>query len=158
MDDVRIEKEPRATDVKISRRPSLLVVDDDDDFRELMTMYFEDLGFHVATAASGEAAIDYVRRTASDVVAAPPDVIMLDICMPEHSGLTVMEMLRRQGFTGEIIVVTAYVDHAVDERARLLGASHVLHKPFEASALRELVREGAARAACGQTPITKPRK
>lgn len=105
----------------------MLVIDDDDHIREVAQVSLEAVaGWRVSTAASGREGIELAR-------AAQPDVIVLDVMMPDMDGPTTLACLRADAATRDVPVVffTAKV-HAFD-RARLdaLGSAGIVAKPFD---------------------------
>lgn len=107
----------------------ILVVDDDDDIRELITAQLERDGQDVV----GVACAADIRPALAE---RPADLIVLDLNLPDGDGLNLCRELRAQGVTSGIIMVTAR-DSAIDRVLGLeLGADDYLTKPFEP---RELV-------------------
>lgn len=123
----------------MGRAPSVLVVDDDDDVRELSAALLERAGFRVATAIDGLDALDVLDRIAR------PDVIMVDLMMPRMDGWELIAALRAQPSRASIPVIA--VSAAYDPRRRCLGGARVLQKPFCAD---QLV---AAVAACSRAEL-----
>lgn len=106
----------------------ILIVDDEDDIRELIAAYLEKEGFQVAEAEDGEKAIHAAREF-------KPDVIILDIMLPKMSGLEVLSTLRRESDV-YVLMLTAKTEE-VDKLVGLnMGADDYLTKPFSP---RELV-------------------
>ncbi|HEY4219542.1 MAG TPA: response regulator [Gemmatimonadaceae bacterium] len=114
---------------------TLLVIDDDDDIREIAQLALQ-LGasWTVLTAASGPAGVEAAT-------AAPPDAILLDVMMPGVDGPATFELLRRGERTRAIPVVflTAKSRPAERERLLALGVSGVLAKPFDPMTLSDQV-------------------
>lgn len=114
---------------------TLLVIDDDDDIREIAQLALE-LGasWTVLTAASG---LEGVTAAA----AGHPDAILLDVMMPGVDGPATFELLQRGEMTRAIPVVFLTAKSRPAERERLLGlgASGVLAKPFDPMTLSEQV-------------------
>ena len=107
---------------------TVLVVDDERNVTQLVRMYLTADGFHVETAANGEEAIEKARSTR-------PDLVVLDLMMPEMDGWEVCRRLRTHSDV-PIIMLTARSDD-VDKIVGLeLGADDYLTKPFNP---RELV-------------------
>ena len=79
----------------------ILLVDDEVDFVELMTMRFEANGYEVITANNGKDALDRVKKD-------KPDAILLDIMMPEMDGLTVLKNIRSEDARIPIFITTAF--------------------------------------------------
>jgi CheY-like chemotaxis protein len=102
----------------------MLVVDDHELMRELLTAVFGGLGYEVDTAADGTEALAKVRRAA-------PEVVLLDLRMPGLDGWQVLEALRRDPRTARlpVIVMSAAGDPQCGQRARDQGALY-LEKPF----------------------------
>jgi DNA-binding response OmpR family regulator len=109
--------------------PEVLVVDDEPAIRRALERALRLEGFTVRTAAGGRAALDAVSEAA-------PDVIVLDIAMPDLDGVTVTSRLRADGIDVPICVVSARDE--IDDRVAGLqaGADDYVVKPF---ALPELV-------------------
>jgi DNA-binding NtrC family response regulator len=114
---------------------SLLIVDDDSEFRGLLARRFSQHGYHVEEAASGEQALELLQRREFDVA-------LFDMMMPGMSGLALLETLKAQRSECEVIMLTgqATVESAV--AAMKAGAYDYLTKPFPLRDL-ELVVEKA---------------
>jgi sigma-B regulation protein RsbU (phosphoserine phosphatase) len=129
----------------VSTRPTILIVDDESLNCDYLAQELEDLDFHIISAASGREALNLVAIQA-------PDVILLDIMMPEMDGFQVLARLKSDASTKDIpvIVVSALDDMASIVRGIELGAEDFLPKPFEpvllkarigASVERKLLRD-----------------
>lgn len=113
-------------------RPSVLIVDDDVDLRELLAIILEGEGFEVESAANGREGLE--RMTSS-----PPALILLDMRMPVMDGWQFCQELdRRGGLRPPIVVLTAATDPA--QRADEVQADACLAKPFDRDALLVLIR------------------
>ncbi|WP_035841239.1 response regulator transcription factor [Kitasatospora azatica] len=107
----------------------VLVVDDDDTIRRSLERGLRLSGFTVRSADGGRAALELVA-------AEPPDVLVLDVSMPDLSGTEVCRRLREQGCDLPVLMLSA-LDELADRVAGLqAGADDYLVKPF---ALEELV-------------------
>ena len=120
-----------------ARMPSILVVDDEDQIRQLIRETLEQAGYHVAEARDGREALRQYRL-------APADVIIMDILMPEQDGLETTATLRREFPNVKVIAITGGSDmigilNFLDV-AKMLGAHRVLQKPFEMKALLDTVQ------------------
>lgn len=114
----------------------ILYVEDDDDIRTVTVMALEMLGdFEVEAHASGSTAIE---RAA----AFGPDLILLDVMMPDMDGPATLAGLRRQPSLARTPAVFFTAKARPDEVARLreLGANDVLAKPFDPQALPDALR------------------
>ncbi len=77
----------------------ILVVDDEEDMRSMLTQMLERAGHKVTTATDGQEAIEAFR-------AAPPDVLLIDILMPTKGGLVAISEIRKQTPTARIIAMS----------------------------------------------------
>ena len=114
----------------------VLVVDDDASIRRLLEVTFRTEGLDVETARDGR---DGLARALSD----PPDVVVLDVMMPELDGWEVAERLAADPRTATVPVVflSARTQDADVTRGRELGAAAYVTKPFDVFDLCELVHE-----------------
>jgi DNA-binding NtrC family response regulator len=101
---------------------SVLLIDDDADVLRALGEYFDRIGYEVARAATGEAGLEAFDRLR-------PDVVILDLHLPDVGGLEVLERLRPQG--GSVILLTGQGDIETAVRAMQLGAEHFLTKPVD---------------------------
>ena len=118
----------------------VLVVDDDPDIRRIAALSLERIGkFRVAVAASGEQAVEEVRREM-------PDLVLLDVSMPGTDGPTTLQLLRALPGAERLPVIffTATSNEAEVQRLVSLGAIGVLPKPFDVADLPRRVRSIAA--------------
>jgi two-component system, OmpR family, response regulator ChvI len=128
----------------------IVLVDDDDSFRESLGLNLVDEGFDVQSFASGEPALDYFQRGGS------ADVILLDWRMPGMNGLEVLRRLRRAGTTTPVIFLTALSDDIYEEAALEGGAVDFIDKSRRLSILLKrlhLITEGMRPVA---EPAAKP--
>jgi signal transduction histidine kinase/ActR/RegA family two-component response regulator len=110
----------------------VLVVEDDEDARELVRMTLEDAGAYVETVASASDA----RR---EMLSGPPDVLISDIRMAEEDGYSLVRSLRAAGIATPAIALTAYARHEDADEARAAGFQIHLAKPVDAGRLVEAV-------------------
>ncbi len=102
----------------------LLVVDDENGILEEVQGFFEEEGFTVFTADSGEEGIELLKRER-------PDVMLLDIKLPDMSGLLVLKISKESSPLTKVIVNTGYVDQALIDQAEELGRDVFIQKPFD---------------------------
>jgi len=116
-----------------------LVVDDDLRVAELHRLYVQQLaGFEVvAVAHTAAAALDLAARER-------PDLVLLDIYLPDMSGIDVLRRLREQRRPVDVITITAARDVATLRAAAHGGTVHYLIKPFTFALLRERLESYAA--------------
>lgn len=110
----------------------LLVVDDKRELRALLEQYFTQEGFEVVTAADGQAALFKARRE-------KPDLIILDLMMPEMGGYEFMRAYGREADTPTIIL-TAKLEENDKVLGLELGADDYVTKPFSVRELTARVR------------------
>src|SRR5258708_1660025 len=110
-----------------SRRPAVLVVDDDEDIGQLLKLALERAGTQVALATSGPHALRLAFEHR-------PDIILLDINMPEMDGLTVCRRLREFSDV-TIIIITALPEADYVTSAFAAGADDYVMKPLDISEL-----------------------
>src|SRR5881409_792662 len=101
---------------------TLLLVDDDAAVLRAIGDYFERIGYEVWRDGTGEQAIDTFQRVR-------PDVVLLDLHLPDSNGLHVLERLRREG--ASVILLTGQGDIQTAVRAMQLGAENFLTKPVD---------------------------
>lgn len=116
----------------IGRRPKILVVEDDRDLAVLLRRQLESEGYQVLLASGGEDALWLAKE-------AQPQLITLDIMLPDLDGFTVLERLKANPLTSGIPVVIVSVITET-ERGYSLGAVDYIVKPFEEEQLFEAVR------------------
>ncbi len=105
---------------------SILLIDDDADVLRAVGDYFDEIGYEVGRADAAEAGFEAFDRMR-------PDVVILDLHLPDLGGLDVLERLRSQG--GSVILLTGQGDIETAVRAMQLGAEHFLTKPVDLSHL-----------------------
>lgn len=117
----------------MSDRKKVLVVEDDDDCRELMSLILQD-EYAVTTAVNGEQALEAIERD-------KPDVVLLDIMIPHIDGWEVLRRLRADGRYKDlpVLAVTALASEDSRQRAIREGATDYIVKPFSPDELLEVI-------------------
>jgi DNA-binding response OmpR family regulator len=125
----------------------ILVIDDDHDLLDMLSLALEDAGHEVVTAKDG---LTGMRKAEQ----AEPELVVSDVNMPGVDGFTLCRRLRERGFTAPIVLLTAR-DGEIDQALGLeLGADDYVIKPFSARVLlarvaallrREQLRRGPVR-------------
>jgi two-component system, cell cycle response regulator DivK len=109
----------------------LLIVEDTELDRDLLVQIFED-DYEIELAANGRAAYELMS-------AVPPDLILMDIGLPELSGLDVVRAIRATGTAVPIIAVSSHVMPGDRERALDAGCNDFVAKPIDDLALVDMV-------------------
>jgi len=125
---------------------TILVVDDKDSLRKLIKSYLSEEGYRVVTADNGQNAL-YVARHEK------PDLILLDIMMPEMDGYDFIRIYRKEADT-PIILLTAKLDESDKVIGLELGADDYVTKPFGMRELSARIRAVLRRAV--QDPAPSP--
>ncbi len=112
----------------------ILIVDDDEDFLQTLTIRMRTAGYKAVVAQDGMQAVMMAQRH-------NPDLVVLDMKMPAGDGLSVMDKLSRSTKTMNIpvIIVTAYDDDATKQQVIGMGAVDYLRKPFEVEDLLKAI-------------------
>jgi len=129
----------------------VLIVEDDPDISELVARYLDKAGYTTTRVASGRAALDAVRSK-------PPDLIVLDVMLPQIDGLEVCRLLRADEKTAAvpIIMLTARADESERIVGLEMGADDYLAKPFSPNELVARVRALLRRSQRQESPTTRP--
>ncbi len=114
---------------------SLLLIDDDEQFLELVEYSLRLAGFKVLMATNGRKGLKLARKKR-------PDVILLDVTMPEMDGLEVLSELKHDKKTADIPVFMLTARNLVGqlEQAFKIGADDYITKPVEVMALGDIVK------------------
>ena len=114
----------------------VLVIDDDDDIRELLRNILHGLGLSVRMARSGQEALMHIRRH-------QPALILTDLCMPDITGWDILDVIRKDSRLGSvptIVVTTLPITQQLASSLRLPMA-HILQKHRSIIEIRTRVRE-----------------
>lgn len=114
-------------------RPHALVVDDDDDVRELLASELDAMGFDVVSAGSGQQALAQCSEGRFALV-------VTDLVMPDGDGLTFIEQLRQIDQEAIVLVITGYPTLETSVEAMQKGAYDYICKPFHTDDLQLRVK------------------
>lgn len=120
---------------------STLVVDDDPDVVEFMTHLLRSAGYDVSSASDGDEALRQAE-------AHDPDVVFLDINIPEQDGWLVCSKLKMPPKGPTIVLITGRTENDTDRFAGFVHADEVLRKPFTEEDVRRVMDE-VCRSAAG---------
>jgi DNA-binding response OmpR family regulator len=111
----------------------ILLVEDNEDIREMMLIILRNKGFEVIQAENGRVAAEVAKTVC-------PDIIVTNICMPELDGVGLIEYIRKQPeFDAVPIVVLSAVGSGDRSNAMRAGANESMPKPVEPDALIESI-------------------
>jgi len=116
----------------------IVLIDDEEDIREVLTLALEDSGYQVSTAPDGETGISICQKIS-------PHIVITDIRMSKMNGLEVLETLKKQQPDIEVIVITAFAEMDLAIRALQSDASDFITKPIHDEALHLALKRARQR-------------
>ncbi len=122
-----------------SRGKTILIVEDDDDIRELIEITLDDSQYYLRTASDGEVGLNSIRLQR-------PDLVILDWIMPRLTGLELLRKIRENPSTSGIpvIVLTSITEVEHEAEVQSLGIFSYLQKPFSPLELIQTVQAALA--------------
>lgn len=114
-----------------------LVVEDDDDIREIIKMELEAEGHKVSEAENGKVAMSFLEQNTVDFV-------ITDLIMPEEDGLAIIPKIKKMHPSTVIIAVSGESSYGVSsylKTASIFGAHYTVEKPFKTGAFQYIVKE-----------------
>lgn len=123
----------------MEQKLKVLIVDDNADLRSLLANGLADLEeiSIVGAAANGMIALEMIEKLR-------PDIMLLDIIMPQLDGFGVLEYLAKQNESPAVIMVSALTQEAFVRRAMEMGAYYYVAKPFEMDSLKNRIKDVVA--------------
>jgi len=113
----------------------VLIVDDSAFMRMLLKEKVSNIGLaEIFEAANGKQALETAKKQ-------KPDLILLDIILPDINGETVLSNLRNVGIKSKVIMVTAVGQKPIIERCKKSGISGYIVKPFDDTKITKLIKE-----------------
>ncbi len=125
-------------------KPKILVIDDEENVCELITMYFEKAGYEVTCTSDGTNALETIRTQ-------KPDLVILDLMLPGVDGLDVCKEIRKSSNV-PLIMLSARVDEVDRVLGLEIGADDYVTKPFSPRELLARVKAVLRRAAYVPSP------
>jgi len=126
--------------------PVILVIDDEEAIRLFLEATLEDRGYEVVTAGTGQEALDRIARAA-------PDLVLLDLMLPDMSGIQVLEEVKKALPHVNVLMLTAYSGTETAVRAMKLDAFDYVSKPIELDRLLRLVERGLDASAAARERV-----
>jgi two-component system, cell cycle sensor histidine kinase and response regulator CckA len=132
------EKEEEALERPMPRGGSetILLVDDEELIRDIVSRNLKKAGYEVITASHGKEAIDIYERRGSEI-----DLALLDLIMPEMGGKQCLEGLLSLNPSVKVVIATGYSASGPTKEALQAGARGFVNKPYEMRQMLEVVRE-----------------
>src|SRR6185369_15789306 len=119
----------------MAKKGSVLVCDDEEIMRDVLSTILSDAGYKVELARTGEEAVElYSQR--------PFDLVLMDVSMPGMGGLTALEQLMKLDGEAVVLMVTAYATFDTAISAWEKGAAGVIRKPFQNDQILSHVARG----------------
>ena len=131
----------------------VLVIDDEQSIRHLLDTLLSRKGYVVVLADGGRKGLDLLRRER-------PDVVVLDLKMPEMDGVTVLQQIRGLDPKQPVIILTGAATPGMEQQVRALGVTEFVEKEFSLHRLGDALKRVLApsalqgRAARGGTGVT----
>jgi DNA-binding NtrC family response regulator len=110
--------------MKLSKEMRILVVDDEDSVRDVLSQVLEEGGFKVTEAANGSEALVQLEKT-------PFPLVITDIVMPEMTGIELLKNIKNRYPSTEVIIITSHASLGTAVEALRCGAYDYLFKPFK---------------------------
>jgi len=106
-------------------RPARVLIADDDLYtRDVLNRFLSDKGFEVQTAING-------RKALAAISSFVPDIVLLDIRMPEMSGLEVLQNIGDEHHDCGVIMISGAADVELARKTLAMGAADFIYKPFD---------------------------
>lgn len=117
---------------------SILIIDDEANLQKTLALFWAEKGFEVRTASTGAEGLAILGDFA-------PQAVILDVRLPDASGLDLLEPIAKRSPDSKVIVITAYHDMETTIRAMRRGAFDYIHKPLDIDELEQCVAKATHR-------------
>ena len=117
---------------------NLLIVDDEQSYRQLLTLVFEGDGHRIRTAMNGREALAHLETESADV-------IITDVKMPDMDGIELLRAVRAENPDIGVVLMTAFATVDTAREAFKLGADDFIQKPFDVEELKIIVKKAFER-------------
>lgn len=111
---------------------TILYVDDNEEMIDLVGIVLANSGYQLDSLTNGQATLDYCRSKS-------PDMILMDLNMPDMNGIEITRELRKQGFMNPIVALTASEKDEDREAALAAGCDNYIVKDMEMRVLEKVV-------------------
>lgn len=116
----------------------ILLVDDEEDIRDVLDISLTDIGYEVLTAENGEKALEIFRQE-------HPPIVLSDIKMPGMDGITLLQYIKQENPDTEVIMITGHGDMALAIKSLKAEATDFITKPFNEDALEIALKRARER-------------
>jgi DNA-binding response OmpR family regulator len=123
----------------MARKGTVLVIDDEPSVADALKVILSDSGYRAVVATSGREALEELGKRRLDLA-------IIDVRLPDMSGLDVLRHLRRSHTNVTVIIITAHYTPELAAESLSLGAAGVLAKPFSPSDLLTMIETASVRA------------
>ena len=114
--------------------PNLLIVDDEQSYRQLLTLVFQGDGHNIRTASNGREAVALLQEE-------PANLIISDVKMPDMDGIELLRAVRQTAPDIAVVLMTAFASVETAREAFKLGADDFIQKPFDVEELKAIVKK-----------------
>jgi DNA-binding NtrC family response regulator len=136
----------------------VLLAEDDDELRWALEECLTREGYEVIAVPDGNAVLNHLGAALLlEQREAPPDVIITDLRLPGVTGMHLLEAIHGKGWTVPVVVISAFGDERTRARARKLGATAFLDKPFDTEDLKAVIQEALA-SGREEEPVANPER
>ncbi|NIR25493.1 MAG: response regulator, partial [Gammaproteobacteria bacterium] len=131
----------KSPDIPVSRRSeapatgTILLAEDDPAVRKLIRDILQSTGYAILEATNGEEALGQFRDHAEEI-----DLLLLDVVMPQKSGLEVFREIQERGATPKTLFISGYPRDVIKEKGLLPEGVYLIQKPVSPSSLLEAIR------------------
>ncbi len=134
-DEERVDHVMVSRDYGVSSSETILLVDDEEQIRDIGKNMLEKVGFNVILASSGEEALQIFSREPDAI-----NLVLLDLNMPGMGGFRCLEKLKEQRPDIKVIICTGYLDEETISKIQQLDVEDFVHKPFRFSEILPIIR------------------
>ena len=114
----------------------ILYVDDDPNMLKMVELFMRKSKYELSSAINGRSALKLLEKNKYDI-------IITDIQMPELDGLSLIDEIKKQKIKSPIVVVSAFGQDSMSQKALKKGAARILDKPFESKQLFDVIEKYA---------------
>ena len=153
--------QPSNSNSQLGPKKRILLVEDEDLIRDMLVVALEEAGYEVLSVSNGRSALNVLQSKELSNDGFTPDLIILDLMLPEVNGLDICRLLRHQGDITPILVISAKGSETDRVLGLEVGADDYLTKPFSMKELvarcRALLRRQQYTTTFSQIPVQKYR-